>query len=127
MFQMEIENPFDERIQFINEEPLFDFKMIQLKYKIYFYTYEEMERDRMLIEKLDIEPEHWMENYLTMENGLIEFTVPKTGTYHIMQQSRSSSAYDPDVGPAMGVTVQFEWNLKKVINIKITKLFSHVN
>ena len=126
MFEMEIENPFDENIQFICE----DFKMIQLKFKNDFYGVEgdRTDREKMEIEKLDIEFDNWMEKYLAMEikpcQGLIEFTVPKTGKYQIIQQSRSTNFDDRDMlGPAMGVTVQFKLNLKKVnIKLRIRKL-----
>ena len=36
-----------------------------------------MSQTIMEIEELDIEYKDWMKTYLTMENGLIEFTIPK--------------------------------------------------
>ena len=115
MFEMEIENPLDETVR-----PLFHFETIQLKFKSSFYGEDGYETDRtkMKIEELDIEYKDWMEHYLKMENGLIEFTIPKTGKYQIVQQSRSSNAdaYDMD-GPAMGVNVTLELASKKVYYI----------
>ena len=63
------------------------------------------------MDQLDIKKKAWMKNYLKMNNGLIEFTIPKTGKYEIIQQSRSSNMYH---GPAMGVYIEFELNLKQV-------------
>ena len=62
-----------------------------------------------------------------MENGLIEFTIPKKGTYEIIQKSRSTNNSGLDTsrfedGPAMGVTVRFELNLEMVSDIEIKRL-----
>merc|ERR1712062_203504 len=46
----------------------------------------------------------------TMENGLIEFTIPKGGRYKIVQKSRSSNRSN---GPAMGVTIELHSDYKK--------------
>jgi hypothetical protein len=113
MFQMEIENPLDKAVS-----PLFDFKMIELKFKKTFYeyhvSYQCTDRVKMKIEELDINNESWMDNHLKMENGLVEFTIPKTGKYHFVQQSRSSNLDDRErIGPAMGVNVELEIDLKR--------------
>ena len=117
MFQMEIENPLDETVR-----PLFDFKMIELKFKTTVVNAKNIGyRTQMKIEALDVEFKDWMNTYLTMENGLIEFTVPKTGNYEIAQHSASSnrdSSKDLSVrGPAMGVTIELETHLNKVKTI----------
>ena len=70
----------------------------------------------MNIGQLDIEKKDWMESYLKMENGLIEFTIPKTGKYQIIQQSRSSNYDGERKGPAFGVNIRFQINLKQVRN-----------
>ena len=79
---MEIDNPLEKDIK---EDPLFDFKMIQLKFKKDFYgpCGDFTDRTRMKIEELDIEYEEWMTSFLTIENGLIEFTIPTSGRYQI--------------------------------------------
>ena len=118
MFEMEINNPLDERIQYV--EPLFDFKMIELKFKKAFYgdDGDKTDRNEMKLEELDIEYRNWMENYLKMENGLIEFTIPKNGVYEIIQQSRScNQSYGEQNGPSMGVTVKLELDLQNVKDI----------
>ena len=112
MFEMEIENPLDETVR-----PLFHFETIQLKFKRSFYGEDRYETDRtkMKIEELNIEYKDWMKKYLKMENGLIEFTIPKTGKYQIVQQSRSSNMNDEDIeGPALGIIVTLELASKKV-------------
>ena len=97
---------------------IFDFESIQLKFKKSFYgSYGyNTDRTKMNIDQLDIDNEEWIRTYLTMENGLIEFTIPKTGKYQIIQQSRSSNRdYNYDCkGPAMGVNMRFAMNLKQV-------------
>ena len=114
---MPIENPLDDSVQ--NEQPLFDFKTIELKFKKKFYGQNGSvtDRNKMKIEELDIKYEDWMKNYLKMKNGLIEFTVPKTGRYQIIQQSRSVNEDTDSVrGPSMGVTVELYVDFKKVSN-----------
>lgn len=94
--------------------------MIQLKFKKSFYGYGGVHTDRtkMNIDQLDIDNEEWIKTYLTIKNGLIEFTIPKTGKYQIIQQSKSSNWDDGDrKGPTMGVKIRFEINMKKVRNI----------
>ena len=123
MFQLEIENPCNENIQcsVSQEEPLYDFKMIQLKFIKTLYTQRGniLDRTEMKIEKLDVEFKDWMGNHMKMENGLIEFTVPKTGRYEIIQQSRSSNTdRNIRIGPAMGVTISLDVDLKKVENLE---------
>ena len=116
MFQIEMKNPWKENIEY-PQEPLYNFKMIQLKFKKSFYGIKgsHTDRTRMIIEELDTECKDWMEDYLKIENGLIEFTIPKTGKYEIIQQSRSSNADRSNrIGPAMGVTVSLELDLKMV-------------
>ena len=99
---------------------IFDFDPIQLKFKKSFYgdDGDETFRTQMNIDQLDIGNEEWIRNYLKMENGLIEFTIPKTGKYQIIQQSRSSN-FDRNErkGPAMGVNIRLKMNLKQVSNI----------
>ena len=115
---MEIENPCDVSVP----DPLFDFKIIQLKFKKTFYDVcgRSTDRDYMTITELDLKYENWMENYMTMENGLIEFTIPKTGRYEIIQKSRSTNV---DGRRALGVTVQFVLNLERVKSFKLEILF----
>ena len=118
MFQLDIENPFEESIENFRFESLFDFEMIKLKFKKTFYGDggRDTDRTKMKMEELDIETKDWMNTYLKMQNGLIEFTIPKNGKYQIIQQSRSSNR-DIDSncqGPAMGVTLEFKIDLKKV-------------
>ena len=95
--------------------------MIQLKFKKRFYGKFGCDTDRTKMNKdqLDIEMKDWIETYLKMNNGLIEFTIPKTGKYEIIQQSRSSNrdTRSGTEGPAMGVHIKFEMNLKQVRNI----------
>ena len=69
------------------------------------------------MEQLDLENENWMKSFLKMENGMFEFIIPKTGKYEIIQQSRSTNINSSRlvIGPALGVTVKFNMNLKKVI------------
>ena len=59
-----------------------------------------------------------MDTYLTEENGLFSFTIPKSGKYEIVQTSMSwnwDSSKDESIkGPSMGVTVTLELDLKKV-------------
>ena len=121
MFQLELEDPFEESIQSFQFNALFDFEMIKLKYKKTFYGNGGYNTDRtkMKIDELDIEAKDWMSTYLKMQNGLIEFTIPKNGKYQIIQQSRTSNWDDyRSHGPAMGVTVEFKIDLKQV-NITI--------
>ena len=111
MFRIEIKNPCAETVQYIQEETLFDFEMIELKFKKSFYGdygYR-TDRNKMKIGELEIEYKDWMDTHLTMENGLIEFIVPKGGRYEIVQKSRSSNWDKGDLsGPAMGVTIEFQ-------------------
>ena len=120
MFEMEMKNPLDETVQHIENISLYDFEMIELKFNKSFYGKEGRSCDRryMKIEELDIEKEDWMETYLKIENGLLELIIPKTGKYQIIQQSRSTNyGIGREVGPAMGVRVEFEMELIKVKNI----------
>ena len=122
MFEIEIENPCDESIQFVPTQPLYDFEMIELKFKKTFYGSHGWRTDRngMKAEALDTEYQNWMDTYLTMTNGLIEFTIPKKGKYQIIQKSRSSNQDVGDrKGPALGVTTQFECDFEKVQNVQI--------
>ena len=121
MFQIDIGNPCRE-----TNESLYDFKMVQLKYKKTFYGTEGSDTDRtkMKIEELDIDFESnaWIKNYLSMEKGLIKFRIPKTGKYEIDQQSRSSNSdMAVRMGPAMGVTVSLELDLKLVRKLQKLK------
>ena len=121
MFEMEIDNPLDKDIK---EDSLFDFKMIKLKFKKNFYgeDREKTDRARMKIEELDIEYQNWMNTFLTMDNGLMEFTIPRSGIYRIIQQSRSTNMdvteHRTMSGPAMGVTITLELRMKKVFQYK---------
>ena len=118
MFQTKIENPLNQSAEPLQSEPS-DFKMIQLKFKKSFYGIfgYDTDRTKMQINELDIENKNWMTTNLKMDNGLLEFTIPKTGKYEIVQESRTSNYFlGPSVtGPAMGVHVTIEMNLKKVI------------
>ena len=119
MYELEIKNPFDETVRNSEEEKFLDFKIIQFKFKKTFYGEwgNGTDRTKMNIEQLDFEYEDWMKSYLTMENGIIEFIIPKTGKYEIIQQSKSTNINSSRlvIGPALGVTVKFNMNLKKVI------------
>ena len=97
--------------------------MIQLKFKKSFYGEygHKTDRTKMNKDQLDIQKKDWMENYLVMENGLIEFTIPTTGKYQVIQQSRSANRHlpwDKSGGlPAMGVNITLLIDLKQVRNI----------
>ena len=123
MFKIKIENPFDEDVsgRSIQDElrKLFDFKMIKLMFKKSFYENGyKTDRTKMELDELDIEHKQQprMKAYLKIEKGLIEFTIPKSGKYEIIQQSRSSNNNVDDSvdGPAMGVNLELELVLKKV-------------
>ena len=94
------------------------FGPIELKFKKNFYGSDGVKTDRtkMNIDQLDTDNEEWIKTYLKMNNGFIEFTIPKTGKYQIIQQSRSSNQdWDEEcTGPAMGVNIRFKMNLNQV-------------
>ena len=118
MFQIEIENPCNENAV----RSLFDFNTITLKFKKTFYgDGSSTDRTKMKLEELDIDHKPWMKANLTMENGLIEFRIPRRGKYQIIQQSRSSRQNHSSDDWKTGINVEFKLDLKKVKFIKLWK------
>ena len=124
---MKLENPLDETVQNIQGISFIDFDRIELKFKKTFYRKFGVFTDRTNMKITELEMfetwmKSWIDTYLVMKNGLMELTIPKTGKYQFILQSRSSNRdwsdawndwNDASRGPAMGVNVELVMDLKK--------------
>ena len=113
----------EELFRIYKDHKSIDFKKIEIKFKESvhgpFGTW--TNRDRMLMENLDLQNNKWIEQFLKIENGMIECTIPRSGKYQIIQQSRSMNQWKSGK-PSLGVNIELRMGLTKVKNVSKERL-----